>query len=466
VDQGSLFVAISGQKADGHRFLAQAFEKGAAAGVVENLPPNMEDKPLLVVPDTRKAWALFAGAVAGHPDRDMTLVGITGTNGKTTCAFLLAEIMSQAGQPTGLISTIGSRVGDRWEPAQRTTPEAPDLYRLLVDMNSSGCRSAVMEVSSHALELHRVYGLKFAVAAFTNLTQDHLDFHGDIESYFAAKARLFTEYNCGTAVINSDDPYGRRLVEMAQSPVITYGLDSEANIRGLNLRSSIEGLAMRVQTPRGDVQVQSGLTGRFNASNLLCVLGVVEALQLPQKAFLEAAETFRGAPGRMERFDLGGRWVYVDYAHTPDALHQVLKELRGLTRGALHVLFGCGGNRDRGKRPLMGQVAEGYADRIWITTDNPREEVPQVIAAEILGGITDLAKTVTILDRREAIHTALEGLPQGGILLIAGKGHEDYQEISGVKYPFDDRQEVRSYIEGSKLSQIPPAPLDKGGIIP
>jgi UDP-N-acetylmuramoyl-L-alanyl-D-glutamate--2,6-diaminopimelate ligase len=250
---------------------------------------------------------------------------------------------------------------------------------------------------------------------------------------------------------------------MTPGQVITYGLDSEADIRGLDLKSTVRGLTMQVRTPRGEIHVQSELTGRFNASNLLCALGVVEALKFPQQDFLDVAKTFHGAPGRMEKFDLGGRWAYVDYAHTPDALLQVLKELRGLTQGALYVLFGCGGNRDRSKRPLMGQAAQTFADRIWVTTDNPRDESPQAIAEEIVAGITDNHKIVTILDRRNAIHTALAELPPGGILLIAGKGHEDYQEIAGVKYPFDDRQEVKNYILGREHEQIPPTPLDKGG---
>jgi UDP-N-acetylmuramoyl-L-alanyl-D-glutamate--2,6-diaminopimelate ligase len=442
----TLFVAIAGQKVDGHRFLAQAFERGAAAAVVHDIPAGFQDRPLLLAPDTRQALAIIAGALAGRPDRDMTLVGITGTNGKTTTAFLLAEAMSEASLEAGLISTVGSRVGTRWQPAEHTTPEAPDLFNLLLDMKSAGCRGAVMEVSSHALELQRVYGLKFAAAAFTNLTQDHLDFHGDMDSYFAAKARLFHEYDLGTAVINNDDPYGRQLVRWAKCRVVTYGSKSFAEVKAEEVRLSIEGLTLTAATPRGRLEIRSPLTGRFNASNLLCALGVIEALELPQEALIRAAAKFTGAPGRLERFDLGGRWAYVDYAHTPDALTKVLFELRHLTAGPLHVLFGCGGNRDRGKRPMMGLAAASEADHIWVTTDNPRNEDPQAIIDEILIGIPTLEKITTILDRREAIRTALENLPLNGVLLIAGKGHEDYQEIKGVKHPFDDRDEVRTFI--------------------
>ncbi len=303
-----------------------------------------------------------------------------------------------------------------------------------------------MEVSSHALELQRVYGLTFATVAYTNLTQDHLDFHGNMKSYFLAKARLFQEYNYQTAVINIDDPYGLRLLGMISRPAITYSLASPAAVQAIDVKQTIEGLQIRARTPQGELEFRSPLVGKFNVYNLLCGLAAAESLGLHSDEFIGAAEKFRGAPGRMERFDLGQRWVYVDYAHTPDALRQVIAELRELTRGPVHVLFGCGGNRDRGKRSLMGQAADELADRIYLTTDNPRDEDPEEITAEILAGITQRQKTLTILNRREAIRTALDILPRHGVLLIAGKGHEDYQEIRGVKYPFDDRAEVRQYL--------------------
>ena len=447
VEPGSLFVALIGQKSDGHRFLSNAFSRGAVAAVVQTVPEQRLDKPLLAVPDSRRALAICARAVAGFPDQRLNLIGVTGTNGKTSTAMLLAQVLSQSGSPAGLISTVGVLLGNRWLPNERTTPEAPDIFDLLNRMMLSGCRSAVMEVSSHALAQDRVYGLKFAAAAFTNLTQDHLDYHGDMETYFSAKAGLFKDYDLGAAAINSDDPFGQRLLKMTRHRVIRYSLqDSSADVYATELNLSIDRIQMTARTPRGDVEIRSPLVGRFNAYNLLCVLAMGELLGLPHNAFQSSAEQFHGAPGRLEKFDLGNRWAYVDYAHTPDALRQALMGLRSLSRGPLHVLFGCGGNRDRTKRPLMAHAAEEIADQVYVTSDNPRDEAPAAIAAEILAGFKHSGLAHLILDRREAIRTALIELPSGGTLLIAGKGHEDYQEICGVRHPFDDRDEVRRYL--------------------
>ena len=417
---------------------------------VEKPPSQDDNRPLLLVPNSRRALAIFAGAVAGHPERNLPLIGITGTNGKTSTALLLADILAIVAGPTGLISTVGARIGNRWRPAERTTPEAPDIYQLLLQMKSEGCRSVALEVSSHALQLDRVYGLKFAAAAFTNLTQDHLDFHSDMESYFSAKAGLFKDYDIGIAAINADDPYGQRLLGMIKHPVMTYSLNSPADIQATELKFSNEGIFIRAKTPRGPLEMSSPLVGRFNAYNLLCALALIEALKLSQDAFVAGAAKFQGAPGRMQRFDLGNRWAYVDYAHTPDALKQALSQLRVLAPGPVHVLFGCGGNRDRAKRPLMGRAAEEWADKVYLTTDNPRDEDPQSIADEILAGMMRPDQAQCLLDRRAAIHKALEELPESGVLLIAGKGHEEYQEIRGIKYPFDDSQEVRRYLSPDK----------------
>jgi len=451
VRPGSLFVALVGQKSDGHRFLADAFSRGAVAAVVQAVPDEKFNRPLLVVPDTRRVLAIFARALANFPDQRLKLIGITGTNGKTSTAMLLAQVLSQPGSPAGLISTVGISLGNRRLPAERTTPEAPDICDLLNQMLQSGCRSAVMEVSSHALTQDRVYGLQFAAAAFTNLTQDHLDYHGDMEGYFSAKARLFKDYNLGAAVINLDDPYGRRLAKMTRRPIVGYSLkDASADVYAADLDLKIDSINLTARTPRGNVKIHSPLVGQFNAYNLLCALAVSESLGLPHGAFAAAASQFAGAPGRLEKFDLGGRWAYVDYAHTPDALAQALQGLRSLTTGPLHVLFGCGGNRDRAKRPLMAHAAEAIADKVYVTSDNPRDEDPAAIAAEIRAGFTHPARAELILDRREAIRAALAELPRGGMLLIAGKGHEDYQEIRGVKHPFDDRAEVRRYLAERK----------------
>lgn len=450
VQRGSLFVAVEGYQTDGHRFIGEAYAAGAAAAAGRWMPPEASGMPFLVVPDSRRALAVCSGAVTDHPDRSLDLAGITGTNGKTTTAYLLSDILAKAQGRSGLISTVETRIGDERKPAQRTTPEAPDIYGLLLEMKRSGCKSAVMEISSHALELQRVYGMKFAAIAFTNLTQDHLDFHGDVESYFRAKARLFLEYDWETAVINADDPFGARLLRMIRRPALSYSLEDAGEVRATALSLSAQGIQLTADTPRGAVEVRCPIVGRFNAYNLLCALGICEALNLPQDCFVEAARGFRGAPGRMERFDLQNRWVYVDYAHTPDALEKALRELKAILPGPLAVLFGCGGNRDRSKRPLMGAIAERLADRVILTSDNPRDETPQTITEAILAGMENPRRVVRILDRREAIRTALEELPEGGALLIAGKGHETYQEIRGVRHPFDDREEVRRFIAGGK----------------
>ena len=451
VRPGSLFVALVGQKSDGHRFLADAFARGAVAAAVQTIPHAKFNQPLLVVPDTRRALAIFARALADFPDQRINLIGITGTNGKTSTAMLLAQVLSHSGSQAGLISTVGITMGNRWLPAERTTPEAPDICNLLNQMHHTGCRSAVMEVSSHALAQDRVYGLHFAAAAFTNLTQDHLDYHADMEAYFSAKSRLFKDFNLGAAVINLDDPYGQRLTKMTRHRVISYSLqDASADVYAAELDLKIDSINLTARTPRGDVRIHSPLVGRFNAYNLLCALAVNESLGLSHEAFATAADQFAGAPGRLEKFDLGGRWAYVDYAHTPDALRQALHGLRTLIPGPLHVLFGCGGNRDRAKRPLMAQAAEAIADKVYVTSDNPRDEDPPAIASEIMAGFTNSARAELILDRREAIRAALTELPSGGILLIAGKGHEDYQEIRGVKHPFNDRDEVRRFLAERK----------------
>lgn len=451
---GSLFMAIEGAKSDGHRFLQEAFSRGAAAAAVRRLPDELKSKTFLLVEDSRRALALMAGELAGHPDRLMDLVAVTGTNGKSTIAFLLQEVLTRARGSAGLIGTIGACISpsqEEWQKQDRTTPEAPDIYHLLLKMRHEGCTGAVLEVSSHALALRRVWGMKFKVAAFTNLTQDHLDFHGDLETYYKVKAGLFIDYDVGTAVINKDDPYGQRLIKATRVPVMTYGLKPSAEVTASSLKLTVNGTIFTAHTLKGDLEVSSPLVGRFNVYNLLCALAVAEVLGVSHGDFVTSMASFGGVPGRMERFDLGDRWAYVDYAHTPDALERVLLELKRLVGGPLQVLFGCGGNRDRAKRPLMGAAAEMVANRVYITTDNPRDEEPEAIAAEILGGMSKPKRAVKILDRRQAIRTALEELPPGGVLLIAGKGHETYQEVKGVRLPFDDRLEVRRHLSGSSV---------------
>ncbi len=446
VQAGSLFVAVQGFKTDGRQFIGQALERGAVAVVISEPAAEAAGKPHLIVPDTRKALAQIAGELAGHADRQMDLVAVTGTNGKTTTVELLGEVFTRVLGTSGTLGTLGGRIENTSFKQERTTPEAPDIYELLTRMRDERCRAVAMEVSSHALALHRVLGMQFKVAVFTNLTQDHLDFHGDLETYFSAKASLFMDYAVGTSVINIDDPFGRRLIDLARSPVLTYSLESPADVLATELDLSQTGIRLTAKTPRSEVSLSSPLLGRFNAYNLLCALSVAEALKLPQDQFVSAVSQFKGVKGRLERIDLVDRWAFIDYAHTPQALESVLKELKGICPGILYVVFGCGGNRDRTKRPLMGRVAEKYADKVYITSDNPRSERPASIMSDILSGLEKPQHAMTILDRRHAISTALHHMPENGTLLVAGKGHETYQEIAGVKYPFDDRAEVLKYL--------------------
>jgi len=450
VEPGSLFVAITGEITDGHKYISNAFDLGASAVVVENVTDDLKGKNYIHVSDSRKSMALLGKHLAGDPDRDLRLVGITGTNGKTTTASILGEVFKEAYGKSGVIGTLGGKIGDDNFNLERTTPEAPDLYHLILKMKLAGCGAAAMEVSSHALSLHRTFGMEFTAAAFTNLSQDHLDFHGDIESYFKAKAQLFTDYSVGNAVINLDDSFGRRLVKLSSAPVVTYSLSGDADVQAVLLVVDNDGVRMRASTPRGDLEFLSPLLGNFNAYNLICALAIAEAYEIDHEHFVKAVGRFKGIPGRMERFDLPDGRVFIDYSHTPEALELALTEIQKLNQGEVHVLFGCGGNRDREKRPMMGRAAEKYADLVYITTDNPRDEDPEAIADEILSGFTDPSFVTVQLDRRKAIVLALNNLPQSGALLIAGKGHENYQEIEGVRYHLDDSEEVAAYINGLK----------------
>ncbi len=448
VKPGSLFVAIIGEVTDGHKYISRAFQQGAEAVVVQRKTSELKGRDYLHVSDSRSAIALLASELHGQPDRALSLVGVTGTNGKTTTVSILGEVFKAAYGNSGVIGTLGGSIGDKTFSLERTTPEAPDVFALLNKMKHAGCTAVAMEVSSHALTLDRVYGMHFHTAAFTNLSQDHLDFHDDIESYFNVKAELFRSYSVGTAVVNTDDVFGERLIGLSKAPVLTYSLKSDTDVKATSLDIDQNGIRMTAATPRGRLDLVSPLLGRFNAYNLICALTVSETLEIDHDKFIEGASRFKGVPGRMELFDLGDRRAYVDYAHTPEALELALRELRNISAGEVHVLFGCGGNRDRDKRPKMGRAAEMYADKVYVTTDNPRDEDAEAITDEIMKGIEDLHYIERIPDRRKAISLALEKLPERGALLIAGKGHENYQEIKGVKHPLDDREEVRKYMDG------------------
>ena len=446
VKRGDLFVALKGQHADGASFARQAIERGAVAIVSEQPAPPDVRVPWAIVEDARLALALLSAAFYRDPSREMRVIGITGTNGKTTTAYLLASIIEAAGIRCGLLGTVAYRIGDEVREATRTTPEAPDVQALLREMIDRDCGACAMEVSSHALSLRRVDGMTFAAGVFTNLTRDHLDFHADMEEYFRAKRRLFEMLpSDAPSLINLDDPRGAALVEAGGRPV-TYAIGRPADITPGPLSYSLQGLTFDVRTPRGTLQITSTLVGRPNVYNILAAVSTATALDVPFDAIERGVRSLEGVPGRFQVVS-GPRdevTVVVDYAHTDDALRNLLETARPLAGGRLITVFGCGGDRDRTKRPLMGAVAGRLSDLIVITSDNPRSEDPNRIIEEIQRGITPDTRrdagqrSLTIADRRAAIAKAIEVAGHGDLVLVAGKGHEKYQVIGDRVEPFDD----------------------------
>ncbi len=448
-EEGALFVAIPGLATDGNQFVEAALKKGAAA-VVSEQPPRA-DVTWVRVPDAREALSLLSAAALGHPARQLGLVGVTGTNGKTTTAYMIDSVLREAGETSGLLGTVEYRIGDRVAEAVRTTPEASDLQSLLRQMVDAGCRRAVLEVSSHALALKRVHGLSFDAAVFTNLSRDHLDFHEDMESYFAAKRILFDELlrEDGFVVANVDDDHGAELARSVTRRVLTCSLSPGADFTAEDIRLSLDGTRFRARTPAGDFDVQTSLLGRFSVRNALGAFAAGHALGLPPDAVQRGLASLKGVPGRMERVMAGQDFtVLVDYAHTDDALKNLLETVRELEPRRLITVFGCGGDRDRSKRPLMGAVAARLSDVVILTSDNPRTEPPEAILQEIRRGIpADRAKeTEVIVDRREAIARALDMGREGVVVVIAGKGHERRQVLRDRTVPFDDRQVVREVL--------------------
>jgi len=446
VTAGQVFVALRGQHADGTAFARQAIERGAAAIVSEQAAPEGVRVPWAMVEDARLALAVIATTFYRDPSREMQVIGITGTNGKTTTAYLVASIFEAAGIRCGLLGTVAYRIGDVVHEATRTTPEAPDVQALLRQMVDQGCGACAMEVSSHALSLRRVDGMTFAAGVFTNLTRDHLDFHADMDEYFRAKRRLFEMLpRDAPSLLNLDDPRGSALIDAGGRPV-TYAIGRAADITPGPLSFSLDGLTFDVRTPRGTLHVRSTLVGRPNVYNILAAVSTATALDLPFDAIERGVQALAGVPGRFEM--VSGKkdevTVVVDYAHTDDALRNLLETARPLAAGRLITVFGCGGDRDRTKRPLMGAVAGRLSDLIVITSDNPRSEDPNRIIEEIQRGITaDTRKDagqrlLTIVDRGEAIAKAIGLARPGDLVLIAGKGHEKYQVIGDRVLPFDD----------------------------
>ncbi len=433
VTPGTLFFCVPGYRADGHDFAPQAVARGAVALVCQR--PLGLGVPEVMVPDVRAAMGPAAARFYGDPTAELRVAGITGTNGKTTTAFLLRHLLEAGGVRCGLLGTIKRVVGGTEEDVERTTPEAIDLQATFRRMLDGGDEACAMEVSSHALELGRAAGIRFACRVFTNLTQDHLDFHENMEAYFAAKRRLFDSE--GPSIVNADDEYGRRLAGEVES--ITFAIDRPADYRAREVRFDLMGSRFVCETPDGTLELESPLPGLFNVQNVLAAVAAARTLGVPRGAIVAALPEFGRVPGRFEPVDEGQDFgVLVDYAHTPDSLENVLRAARELTEGRLHVVFGAGGDRDRGKRPLMGDAARRLADRVLVTSDNPRSEEPEAIIDQIMEGAGPQAERES--DRRAAIALAVETAASGDVVVIAGKGHEQGQEFeNGRKEPFDDK---------------------------
>jgi len=446
VSAGDLFFAIPGSRENGIHFVREAVEKGAVAVVTaEDLSKSqIPEVPSVRVSDTRLAMAAMASSFYEHPSSSLAVAGVTGTNGKTTTAWIIRHLCDAVGRPCGLIGTIEYILPGIVEPANRTTPESIELQRMLAVMRDGGFRAAALEVSSHALMQHRVGGVEFDAAVFTNLTQDHLDYHGSMEEYFEAKSHLFTELSKqsakkGRAIINSDDRYGHRLLDRVQGvPVITYGQGSGCHFRASNIAYNATGTTFRLDAKGRSYLVRTPLIGLFNVYNTVAALAAASAMGLELRRAIAAAATISQVPGRLERVPGKKNFqAFVDYAHTPDALVNVLKTLRQLNPARIITVFGCGGDRDRSKRPLMAAAAEQYSDRVILTSDNPRGEDPLEIINEARKGFRAQGYE-SYVDRESAIRRAVETASPGDVVLVAGKGHENYQETATGRHPFDD----------------------------
>ena len=440
---GALFFCIPGERSDGHDFAADAVAHGAAAIVVER--PLQLPVAQLVVPGVRDAIGALSSAVFGHPSRVMDLVGVTGTNGKTTTAFMLERAFRAMGRTTGLIGTVEVHVADDVLPVEHTTPEAPELQRLLATMRDRGADAVAMEVSSHGLKFGRVAGTRFRCGVFTNLTRDHLDFHGTMEDYEESKRLLFAGELAERGAVNADDPAGARLLESPKIPMSSFGAGDDADVRATDVRSTRTGSTFVCVAGDTRVPVEVGIAGHFNVTNALGVMAAFRAMGLPLGAAAEGIAGLRNVPGRMEAIEAGQPFtVLVDYAHTPDSLDNVLRAARKLTDASLIVVFGCGGDRDRGKRPLMGRVGTELSDLAIVTSDNPRSEDPLAIISEIRAGADATGRPYEVqADRRAAIRLAFERARPGDVVVIAGKGHESGQKFADRIVEFDDRTVAR-----------------------
>jgi UDP-N-acetylmuramoyl-L-alanyl-D-glutamate--2,6-diaminopimelate ligase len=461
---GAVFFALAGAERDGHDFVAEAVSRGAIAVVAERAV-SCAPAALLLAPSARRAMAIAAANFHGRPGDALVLAGVTGTNGKTTVAWLVEACAQAAGIPIGMLGTVMHRWPGTERPAGHTTPESTTVQALLAEMRAAGAHAAVLEVSSHALAQERVAGMRFRAAGFTNLTRDHLDYHGDMERYFAAKQRLFLEHLApdGIAVVNVRDPFGARLADQLGPGrrLWRHGGRSGDELRAEEVVAGLSGIAAVIRTPAGSLSIRSPLVGAHNVENLLCAAGLALALELPLEAVARGLSACPGAPGRLERFAARGVSVFVDYAHTDDALSRALEALRALGPRRIICVFGCGGDRDRGKRPLMGEAAARGADLVIATSDNPRSEDPTAILRDIVpglerGGLRRLSAEALCLDergfaiepdRRSAIRMAVAAAHEGDAVLLAGKGHEQSQIVGRERLPFSDRDEARRALD-------------------
>lgn len=447
VGRGSLFCCLVGEKTDGHNFASMAVEKGASALICQRpLPLNV---PQLIVPDGREAMARAAACFYGHPERELTMLAVTGTNGKTSVTYMVKSVAETAGKKVGLIGTIQNLIGEEKVYTERTTPESVDLFALLRRMADKGVELVVMEVSSHALAQQRVAGIPFKAGLFTNLTQDHLDYHKTFENYRAAKKKLFAQ--CGIAILNGDDETAAYMKEGLSIPVWTMGIHHPGEFYARGIEITTQGASFHLFTPQGNGRISLHISGLFSVYNAMGTAALCTAAGIPFSCIVKGLEGLRGVAGRLECVDTGDRpfSVYVDYAHTPDALQNVLETARGFTRRRLISVFGCGGDRDHGKRPIMGEIGGRYSDHVILTSDNPRTEDPMDILKAVEEGVKRTATPYIVTEnRREAIREALEEAGDGDVIVIAGKGHESYQEINGVRHHFDDKEIVLSLLRG------------------
>ena len=443
VRPGDLFVAVQGFQSDGHDYIPAAKKAGAAALVCQRVPEV--EIPYILVEDSRLALAELSAAWFSYPAREMTMVGVTGTNGKTTTTTLVKEMLEQQGAKVGLMGTNKNMIGQLELPAERTTPESYELQKLLREMADAGCSHAVMEVSSHSLVLHRVAGITFDVGVFTNLTQDHLDFHGTLENYLLAKERLFSISKKG--VLNLDDPAAAHVLQHAACPMFTFSAKQAADLTAEDIHYHAEGVDFSLSFQGETRQAQLGIPGAFSVYNALAALSCGILLGMTPAQAVAALKNCHGVKGRAELVPTGRDYsVLIDYAHTPDAIENILSAVRSFAKGRVLILFGCGGDRDKTKRPIMGRIAEEKADFVIVTSDNPRTEEPGAIIQDILTGMQRPEKRITIEDRREAIHWALDNARKDDIIILAGKGHETYQIVGKEKHHMDEREIVAQYL--------------------